>query len=171
MAALILEVNGKTPKIDSSCFIAENATLTGDIIIGKNSSVWFQTVIRGDVNQIRIGKNSNIQDLSMVHGTNGKQDTIIGDHVTVGHKAIIHGCTIENNVLIGMGAIILDDAIIKSRSIIAAGAVVTSGTICESGFIYAGIPAKKIKPLDAESAKKYTLLNAEAYVKYSAWYK
>lgn len=169
--ALIKTVNGITPQISPEAWIAENATITGDVGIGKGSSIWFQVVIRGDVNKIRIGENVNIQDLSMLHGTMGRSDTIIGNSVSIGHRAIIHGCQIRDNVLIGMGATILDDVIVPSNTIIAAGAVVTSGTELESGFIYAGTPARKLKPLDADKAKWYIEGTSQAYVKYKEWYK
>ena len=144
----IIPVNGITPKISKTCWVAENATVTGDVKIGEESSIWFQTVIRGDVNKIKIGNRVNIQDASIVHGTTGGRDTIIGNDVSIGHRAIIHGCTLEDNVLIGMGAIILDNVVVQSNVIVGAGAVVTGGSILESGFLYAGIPAKKIKPLE-----------------------
>ena len=169
--ALILTVEDKTPQIEASSWVAENATLTGDIIIGKECSIWFQVVIRGDCNKIRIGDHVNIQDGSVVHGTTGRGDTIIGNNVSIGHKAIIHGCKIEDNVLIGMGAIVLDDVVVPSNTIIAAGAVVTSGTILESGYIYAGTPAKPIKPLDDAKAQIYIQGTAAAYMKYKEWYK
>ena len=169
--ALIIPYGGDTPFIDESAWIAENATITGNVTIGAESSVWFQTVIRGDVNKIQIGKRVNIQDGSMVHGTYGRNDTIIGDGVSVGHRAIIHGCHIKENVLIGMGAIVLDDAVLEPGCIVAAGAVVTSGSKLESGFIYAGIPAKKIKPISPEQALIYLKGTSDAYVKYSRNYK
>lgn len=168
---LILSYNGHTPSIHPDAWIAENATLTGNIEIGAQSSVWFQTVIRGDVNKIIIGKRVNIQDGSMVHGTFGRNDTIIEDGVSIGHRAIIHGCHIKENVLVGMGAIVLDDAVLESGCIVAAGAVVTAGSKLESGFIYAGIPAKKIKPISPEQALIYLQGTSDAYVKYSANYK
>lgn len=144
----IITIKGITPKIEKTCWVADNATITGDVEIGGESSIWFQAIIRGDVNKIKIGARVNIQDAAIVHGSTGKQDTVIGDNVSVGHRAIIHGCTIHNNVLIGMGAIILDEAIIESNVIVGAGAVVTVGAILESGYLYAGVPAKKIKPLE-----------------------
>ena len=134
----IIPVNGKSPVIPGSCWVADNATVTGDVEFGEQCSVWFQVVIRGDVNKIRIGNKVNIQDASIIHGTNGRGDTIIGNNVSIGHRAIIHGCEIKDNVLIGMGAIILDDAVIGSNVLVAAGAVVTSGMILESGFLYGG---------------------------------
>lgn len=167
----IITVNGKTPVIHPSAWIAENAVLTGDIEVGENCSIWFGVVIRGDVNKISLGKNVNIQDLTMVHGTNGRGDTILGDNVSVGHRAIIHGCQIEANVLIGMGAIVLDDVVVPSNTIIGAGAVVTSGTKLEPGYIYAGTPARKLKPLDAAKAQIYIEGTAGAYVGYKEFYR
>lgn len=167
----LITVNGITPKIHPTAWVAENAILTGDLEIGAHSSIWFGVVIRGDVNKIRLGKNVNIQDLSMVHGTVGRGDTILGDNVSVGHRAIIHGCQIEDNVLIGMGAIVLDDVLVPSNTIIAAGAVVTSGTKLESGYIYAGTPARKLKPLDPVKAQLYIEGTAAGYVGYKELYK
>lgn len=160
----ILKIKGFTPKIDNTCWVAENATVTGDVEIGSESSIWFQSVIRGDVNSIRIGNRVNIQDAAIVHGSTGKQDTVIGDDVSIGHRAIVHGCTIHNNVLVGMGAIILDGAIIESNVIIGAGAVVTVGAILESGFLYAGVPAKKIKPLENGKHDLFISATAASYV-------
>ncbi len=169
--AHIIAVNGVTPQIDSAAWVAETAVVTGDVEIDAGCSIWFGVVIRGDVNKIRIGKNVNIQDLTMVHGTNGRGDTIIGNDVSIGHRAIIHGCQIRDKVLIGMGAIILDDVIIPSNTIIAAGATVTSGTVLESGYIYAGTPARKLKPLDAAKANHYISGTSLAYVEYKEWYR
>jgi len=169
--ALILEVEGKSPVIDESSWLAENATITGDVHIGKQCSVWFQVVIRGDCNKIRIGDSCNIQDGTIVHGTVGRSDTILGDRVSIGHKAIIHGCRIESDVLVGMGAIILDDVLIPSNTIIAAGAVVTSGSTIEPGYIYAGTPARKLKPIDSDNARIYIEGTAKAYMKYKEWYR
>ncbi len=169
--ALILEVNGIRPEIHPDVWLAENATITGDVRIGIGSSVWFQVVIRGDVNKIRIGENVNIQDLTMVHGSKGRSDTIIGNNVSIGHKAIIHGCQIKDNVLVGMGATILDDVIVPSNCIIAAGSVVLTGTKLESGYIYAGIPAKKLKPLDAAKAAHYIEGTLNSYAEYREWYR
>jgi carbonic anhydrase/acetyltransferase-like protein (isoleucine patch superfamily) len=168
--ALIVKVNEKTPIIDPSARIAENATLTGDITIGRESSIWYNVVIRGDVNKIIIGNHVNIQDGSMVHGTAGRGDTILGDYTSVGHRAIIHGCQIKGRALVGMGAIILDDAIIEEDVIIAAGSVVTQGTVCESGWIYAGAPAKPVKKLDEGRIQYYIDGTAKAYIEYSSWY-
>jgi len=169
--AQLIEVNGFRPQIDPTAWIADNAILTGDITLGAQSSIWFGVVIRGDVNKIRIGAKVNIQDLSMVHGTVGRGDTLIGDNVSVGHRAIIHGCQIESNVLIGMGAIILDDVVIPSNTIIAAGALVPSSAKIESGFIYAGTPAKKLRSLDSATILAYINGTAEGYLKYKDYYK
>jgi len=167
----IITVNGKTPQIHPSAWVAENVVITGDVEIGPECSIWYGVVIRGDVNRIRIGREVNIQDLSMVHGTNGRGDTIIGDKVSIGHRAIIHGCQIEEQVLVGMGAIVLDDVLVPSNTLIAAGAVVTSGTILEPGFIYAGTPARKMKELDAAKAQLYIEGTAAAYVGYKEHYR
>ena len=167
---LIIPYDGIKPVIDDSAWIADNATITGNVHIGAESSIWFQTVIRGDVNKIQIGNRVNIQDGSMVHGTFGRNDTIIEDGVSVGHRAIIHGCHIKENVLVGMGAIVLDDAVLEPGCIVAAGAVVTAGMHLESGYIYAGIPAKKIKEISPEQAAIYLKGTSDAYVKYSREY-
>ena len=152
------------------CFIAENATIVGDVEMGNNCSVWFNAVIRGDVNSIRIGNKSNIQDGAVIHCTYQKAATIVGNNVTIGHNAIVHGCTIEDNVLVGMGSIVMDKAIVQKNTIIAAGAIVLENTICESGFIYAGIPAKKVKQLSEEQIKGLDQV-ADNYVLYSSWFK
>ena len=148
--ALIKTIKGKSPVFGKNVYLAENSTVVGDVKIADNSSIWFNTVIRGDVNSIRIGDKVNIQDGVVIHCTYKKSRTIIGNNVSVGHNAIVHGCTINDNVLIGMGAIIMDNVIVRSNSIIAAGAVVTEGTTIESGFIYGGLPAKKIKQLTSD---------------------
>ena len=168
--ALILDVDGVIPKIGKNSWVADNATLTGDVHIGEDCSIWFQVVIRGDCNKIRIGNACNIQDGAIVHGTVGRWDTILKDRVSVGHKAIIHGCQIESDVLVGMGAIILDDVLVPSNTIIAAGAVVTSGTKLESGYIYAGTPARKLKAIDEKNAQIYIKGTAQAYMKYKEYY-
>ena len=147
---IIKPVNGKHPQISKDCFIAENATIVGEVFIGKQCSVWFNAVIRGDVHYIKIGNKVNIQDGAVIHATFQKSPTTIGNNVSIGHNAIVHGCTIHDNVLIGMGSIIMDDCVIESNSIIAAGAVVTKNTHVESGTIYAGVPAKKIKNISNE---------------------
>ncbi len=160
---MLIPINDIYPEVHESAWIADNATVTGKTVIGAHSSIWYQVVIRGDVNKIVIGEGVNIQDLTMVHGTYGKQDTIIGNRVSVGHRAIIHGCTIHDDVLIGMGAIVLDDTIIESNVIVGAGAVVTQGARLKSGFLYAGVPAKLIKPLDPDIHIPYITSTAAGY--------
>ena len=169
--ALIFPVNGLSPKWGNHTFIAPNATLVGDITMGDECSVWFQAVIRADVNSIRIGNKVNIQDGAIIHCTYQKHSTIIGNNVSIGHRAIVHGCTINDNVLIGMGAIIMDNCVIESNSIIAAGAVVTQNTIVESGTIYAGVPAKKVKDIDQSDFAGEIERISNNYVMYSSWFK
>ena len=169
--ALIRPVNGKHPAIDESCWIAENATIVGDVIMGPNCSVWFQAVIRGDVHSIKMGEKVNVQDGAVVHCTYQKHPTNIGNNVSIGHKAIVHGCTIHDNVLIGMGAIVMDDCVIESNCIIGAGAVVTQGTRVESGSVYVGNPARKIKDLDESLFQGEVMRIADNYLKYSSWYR
>ena len=166
---LILPVKDKFPKWGASNFIAENATIVGDVVMGDHCSVWFNAVIRGDVNAIRIGNETNIQDGAVIHATYLKASTQIGNRVSVGHNAIVHGCTIKDHVLIGMGAIIMDHAIVEPYCIIAAGSVVLENMICETGFLYAGTPAKKIKPVTEEQR---ALLNQlpDNYIMYSGWF-
>lgn len=166
---LILPVQDKVPQIGTDNFIAENATIVGDVVLGNNCSVWFNAVIRGDVNAITIGNESNIQDGAVIHATYLKASTHIGNRVSVGHNAIVHGCTVKDNVLIGMGAIVMDHAVVEEYCIIAAGAVVLENTICETGFLYAGTPAKKIKPITDEQR---ALLNKlpDNYIMYSGWF-
>jgi carbonic anhydrase/acetyltransferase-like protein (isoleucine patch superfamily) len=167
--ALILPVEGVSPQIHSSCWLAPNSTLVGDIIMGEHCTVWFNAVIRGDVNKIRIGHHSNIQDGAVIHCTYQKTETTIGNYVSIAHNAIVHGCTIEDNVLIGMGAIVMDGAYIESGSIIAAGAIVTQGTRVKSGSIYAGNPAKFLKEVSLEAAEVF-MRTAMNYVKYAEWF-
>lgn len=167
--SLILPVKGIAPKIDASCFIAANATVVGDVVLGKECSVWFTAVIRGDVNSIRVGDRTNIQDGAVIHCTYEKAETIIGSNVSIGHRAIVHGCTIRDNALIGMGAIVMDHAEVKENCIIAAGAVVLENTICEAGCIYAGIPAKKVKELTEQQIENLQK-TAQNYVMYSGWF-
>ncbi|OIP01974.1 MAG: gamma carbonic anhydrase family protein [Bacteroidetes bacterium CG2_30_33_31] len=169
--AIIKALRGKSPKIGKECFIAETAIIIGDVEIGNNCSLWFNSVIRGDVNYIKIGDNVNIQDNATIHCTYQKSPTNIGNNVSIAHNAVVHGATIYDNVLIGIGAIILDDAIIYNNTIIAPGAVVTKGTIVESGSIYAGIPAKKIKSLSPELLKGEVHRIANSYAMYASWYK
>jgi carbonic anhydrase/acetyltransferase-like protein (isoleucine patch superfamily) len=166
---VILPVKGIKPHMGEGCFIAENATLVGDVILGEACSVWFNAVIRGDVNSIRIGNKTNIQDGAVIHCTYQKTATTIGSNVSIGHNAIVHGCTVEDNVLIGMGAIVMDNALVQKNCIVAAGAIVLERTVCESGFIYAGIPAKKVKQLSAEQIEGLEKV-ADNYVMYSGWF-
>jgi len=167
--ALILPVLGKLPVWGDECFIAENATIVGDVTMGDNCSVWFNAVIRGDVNYIRIGNNTNIQDGAVIHCTYQYAATEIGNNVSIGHNALVHGCKLHDKVLIGMGAIVMDHAVIEEYTIIAAGAIVLENTICESGFLYAGIPAKKIKPLTDQQKQLLDDLPAR-YIMYSGWF-
>ncbi len=169
--ALIKEVNGKRPHFGNDCFVAENATIVGDVVCGNHCSFWFNAVVRGDVHSIRIGNKVNVQDGAVIHCTYKKSPTEIGNNVSIGHNAIVHGCTVKDNVLIGMGAIVMDDCVIGENSIIAAGAVVTKGTIVEPNSIYAGMPAKKIKAMDENLSKGEIERIAESYLLYSSWYK
>ncbi|MBZ9626767.1 gamma carbonic anhydrase family protein [Psychroflexus sp. CAK57W] len=162
--ALIQSIKGISPQLPSSCFLAENSTLVGDVKLGENCSIWYNAVVRGDVNSIEIGDETNIQDGAIIHCTYQKASTKIGNRVSIGHKAIVHGCTIHDDVLIGMGAIVMDHAVIESGSIVAAGAIVTAGTRVEAHSIFAGIPAKRLKTVSEDNlemikrtAKNYTL--------------
>jgi len=168
---IIHPVNGKSPQIGEDCFIAENATIVGEVEMGNQCSIWFNAVIRADVHFIKMGDKVNVQDGAVIHCTFEKSPTTIGDNVSIGHNAIVHGCTIKDNVLIGMGAIVMDDCIVESNSIIAAGAVVTKGTHIPSGTIYAGMPAKKLKDVSPELSSGVIDRIANNYVKYSSWYK
>jgi len=168
---LIKSVLDKKPIWGKNCFLADNATLIGDVVIGDYSSIWFNTVIRGDVNKIRIGNNVNIQDGSVIHATFKKSSTSISNYVSVGHNAIIHGCTIKDFVLIGMGSIVMDNAIINSNTIIAAGSVILENTVVEPNSIYGGTPAKKIKDINQSRSKKDIERIAKNYLIYSSWYK
>lgn len=168
--ALIKSLNGKTPKIGKNCFIAENATIIGDVEIGDNCSIWYNVVIRGDVHYIRIGNNTNVQDGAIIHATYQKSPTNIGNHVTIAHGAIIHGCTLHDSVMVGMRAIVLDDVEIEPEVIIGAGSVVTKGTKVEGGSVYAGIPAKKIKNMNPDLLDGELHRIANAYIKYAGWY-
>ncbi|EJF53264.1 isoleucine patch superfamily enzyme, carbonic anhydrase/acetyltransferase [Saprospira grandis DSM 2844] len=168
--ALIKTVRGKTPSWGKNCFLAENATLTGDIEMGDDCSIWFQAVLRGDVNSIRIGNKVNIQDGAVVHCTYQKTKTTIGNSVSIGHRALVHGCTIGNKVLVGMGAIIMDNAVVPDNCLIAAGALILENAQLESNAVYAGVPAKKIKSLSPELFKNEIERIAEAYMMYASWY-
>jgi carbonic anhydrase/acetyltransferase-like protein (isoleucine patch superfamily) len=168
---LILPVKGILPEFGSNCYIAPNATITGDVITGDDCSIWFNTVIRGDVNSIRLGNKVNVQDGAVIHCTYLKAKTVIGNNVSIGHNAIVHGCVIDDNVLIGMGAIVMDNAQVGSNCIIAAGSVVLENTIVAAGSIYAGIPAKKIKDIPESMISGEINRIADNYVMYSSWYK
>lgn len=168
---IIKPVNGKSPQIPEDCYVAENATIVGDVVMGKECSIWFNAVIRGDVHYIKMGDKVNVQDGAVIHATYQKSPTTIGNNVSIGHNAIVHGCTIHNNVLVGMGSIIMDDCVVESNSIIAAGAVVTKNTRIESGSIYAGIPAQKVKDISKELISGEIDRIANNYVKYSGWFK
>lgn len=168
---LIKSVNGKSPSIPEDCYVAENATIVGDVTLGTSCSVWFNAVIRGDVNFIKIGNKVNIQDGAVIHCTYQKYPTIIGNNVSIGHNAIVHGCVVHDNVLIGMGAIVMDNCTVESNSIIAAGAVVTQNTTITSGSIWAGVPAKKVKDLNQSSFAGEIERIANNYLMYSSWFK
>jgi carbonic anhydrase/acetyltransferase-like protein (isoleucine patch superfamily) len=169
--ALIKPVNGIHPAFGNDCYLAENATIVGDVITGDQCSIWFNAVVRGDVNSIRMGNKVNIQDGAVIHCTYKKTKTVLGNNVSVGHNAIVHGCTVQDNVLIGMGSIIMDNCVIGSNSIIAAGAVLTENTIVEPGSIYAGVPAKKIKSISQELIHGEINRIADNYIMYSGWFK
>ncbi|CAM3972881.1 gamma carbonic anhydrase family protein [Flavobacterium weaverense] len=168
---LIKTVNGKTPSIPDDCYVSENATIIGDVTFGEKCSVWFNAVIRGDVNFITFGNKVNIQDGAVIHCTYQKHPTIIGNNVSIGHNAIVHGCVVHDNVLIGMGAIVMDNCTIESNSIIAAGAVVTQNTVVASGTIWAGVPAKKVKDIDQSDFAGEIERISNNYVMYSGWLK
>lgn len=168
--ALILPVEGIYPKWGDACFIAPNCTIVGDVEMGNECSIWFNTVVRGDVNSIRMGNRVNVQDGAVIHCTFKRTKTIIGNNVSIGHNAIVHGCTVHDNVLIGMGSIVMDNAVVHSNTIIAAGAVVLEGTICEGRAIYAGVPAKKVKEISAEKVEGEINRIAANYVGYAKWF-
>ncbi|MBS1734824.1 MAG: gamma carbonic anhydrase family protein [Bacteroidetes bacterium] len=168
---VILPVNGVSPQMGQDCYVAPNATIVGDVQMGDQCSVWFNAVVRGDVNSIRIGNKVNVQDGAVIHCTFERTQAIIGNNVSIGHNAIVHGCVIDNNVLIGMGAIVMDNARIGSNSIIAAGAVVLENTVVEPGSIYAGVPAKKVKDVSQELIHGEINRIAENYIRYSSWFK
>lgn len=168
--ALIKSINGISPTLGADCFLADNATIIGDVVCGKDCSFWFNSVTRGDVHQIRIGDNTNIQDGAIIHCTYKTAPTSIGSYVSIGHRAIVHGCTIHDNTLIGMGAIIMDHAIVPENCLVAAGAVVLENSVLESGYIYAGVPAKKVKKLGADTSKHTIQRIANNYKMYSSWY-
>lgn len=168
--AIIRKLNGHTPKFGKNCFLADNAAIIGDVEMGDDCSIWFGAVLRGDVHSIRIGNKVNIQDNATIHATYQKYPTFIGNNVSIAHNAVVHGCTIKDNVLIGMGAIVLDNAVVESNTIVAAGSVVTKGTVVESGWVYGGIPAKKIKQMGEELLKGEVERIVNAYSMYASWY-
>lgn len=168
---VIKEVNGKCPVIPEDCYVADNATIVGDVTLGAECSIWFNAVVRGDVHTIKIGNKVNIQDGAVIHCTYKKHATLIGNNVSIGHNAIVHGCTLQDNVLIGMGAIVMDGCVVESNSIVAAGAVVTQGTTIESGTIYAGVPAKKVKNIDQSDFAGEIGRISNNYVMYASWFK
>lgn len=168
--ALIKKVNGLEPRFGKNCFIAENATIVGDVQMGDECSVWFTAVIRGDVHYIRIGNKVNVQDGAILHCTYQKAPLNIGNNVSIGHRAMVHGCTIHDNVLIGMGSIVMDGCVVESNSIVAAGAVLLEGTHVTSGSVYAGIPAKKVKEVSQDLFEGEIQRIANNYVMYSSWF-
>jgi carbonic anhydrase/acetyltransferase-like protein (isoleucine patch superfamily) len=168
--ALIKTVEGKSPSIPKDCYLAENATIVGEVEMGAQCSVWFNAVVRGDVHRIEIGDRVNIQDGAIVHCTYKKYSTKIGNDVSIGHNAIVHGCEIKDNVLVGMGAIVMDGCVIEPNSIIAAGSVVLQHTHVESGSIYAGVPAKLVKKIDPDQTRDLVEGIASNYIKYSGWF-
>lgn len=166
---IIKKCEGKYPQIGTGTYIADNAVIVGDVKIGNECSIWWSAVVRGDVNSITIGDKTNIQDGAVIHCTYKKASTTIGNSVSIGHKAIVHGCTIEDSALVGMGAIVMDNAVVQSGSIVAAGAVVLENTIVESGFIYAGVPAKKVKKIEGELSEIFER-TAKNYTLYKTWF-
>ncbi len=168
--ALVLPVNGIHPQFGQNCYLADNATVVGEVTMGDNCSVWFNAVVRGDVNAITIGDNTNIQDGAIIHCTYKTAATIIGSKVSIGHNAIVHGCTVHDNVLIGMGAIVMDHAVVHSGTIIAAGAVVLENTLVEANSIYAGVPARKVKAIDSKRDEVFAR-TAKNYIMYAKWFR
>jgi carbonic anhydrase/acetyltransferase-like protein (isoleucine patch superfamily) len=169
--ALIKEVRGKQPVFGRNCYLAENATVVGDVTMGDECSIWFNAVVRGDVNSITIGNKVNIQDGAVIHCTYEKTKTVIGDNVSIGHNAIVHGCTLEDNVLVGMGAIVMDNAVVEKNSLIAAGAVVLENTRVESGSVYAGVPARKVKSITPKLFRDMNERIANNYIFYAGWFR
>lgn len=168
--AIVKKVRGFQPRFGKDCFFAETAVVVGEVIMGDNCTVWFNAVVRGDVNSITIGNNTNIQDGAVIHGTYEKARTVIGNNVSIAHNAVVHGCTLEDNVLIGMGAIVMDDCVVGSNSVVAAGAVVLPGTEIPPGSVFAGVPAKKVKET-GEEMKAVILRTARNYPMYAGWFK
>jgi carbonic anhydrase/acetyltransferase-like protein (isoleucine patch superfamily) len=169
--SLIKTVNGKSPVFGENCYLAENAVIVGDVVMGRDCSIWFHAVLRGDVHYIRMGDKVNVQDGAIIHCTYLRAPTNIGNNVSIGHRAIVHGCTIHDNVLIGMGAIVMDHAVVQENVLIAAGAVVLENSVLESGHIYAGVPAKKVKAISPETFKDTIERIANNYVMYAGWFK
>lgn len=169
--ALILSIQDKQPLFGENCYLAENCTIIGDVIAGDNCSIWFQAVVRGDVHSIRMGHNVNVQDGAIIHCTYQKASTTIGNNVSIGHRAIVHGCTINDNVLIGMGAIVMDHAVIGENSIIAAGSVILENTVVPPNCIYAGTPGKFVKNTDPEKFSNIIDRIAKNYIMYASWFK
>ncbi len=168
--AIIKSIRGKTPILGKECWLAENATVVGEVELGNGCTVWFGAVVRGDVNFIKVGNNTNIQDNVTIHGTYEKHGTTIGSNVTIGHNAVVHGCTIEDNTLIGMGVVVLDGAIVKPGSVVGAGSVVLAGTVIEEDCVYGGIPAKKIKAINAQNREMLARISSN-YKTYASWFK
>jgi carbonic anhydrase/acetyltransferase-like protein (isoleucine patch superfamily) len=169
--ALIKPVKDKHPQFGTNIYLAENATVVGDVICGNDCSIWFNAVVRGDVHYIKMGNKVNVQDGAVIHCTYQKAPTNIGNNVSIGHNALVHGCTIHDNVLIGMGAIVMDNCVVESNSIVAAGAVVLEGTRIESGSVYAGVPAKKVKEVNKELFEGEIQRISNNYVMYAGWFK
>ena len=167
---LILPVKDINPSWGADCYLADNCTIVGDVQIGSNCSIWFNAVIRGDVNTISIGDYTNIQDGAVIHATYLNAATTIGSYVSIGHNALVHGCTLKNHVLVGMGAIVMDHAVVEEFVIIAAGAIILENTVCESGYLYAGVPAKKVKPITDDQRELLKKL-PHNYVMYASWFK
>ncbi|MFM7194681.1 MAG: gamma carbonic anhydrase family protein [Bacteroidota bacterium] len=168
--AIIRSVRGFSPQVPASCFLAENSVVVGEVILGERCTIWYNAILRGDVNFIRVGDDTNIQDGAVVHCTWQKAGTTIGNRVSIGHNAIVHGCTIEDDVLIGMGAIVMDQAVVGSGSLVAAGAVVLQGTKIEPGMLYAGVPAKPVRPVD-DALRSLITRTATNYPMYAGWFK
>ena len=166
----VKKVRGFEPRFGNKCFLADTAVVVGEVIMGDNCTVWFNAVVRGDVNSITIGDNTNIQDGAVIHGTYEKAKTVIGSNVSIAHNAVVHGCTLEDNVLVGMGAIVMDDCVVGTNSVIAAGAVVLPGTKIPPGSIFAGVPAKKVKEI-GEDMKAVILRTARNYPMYAEWFR
>ncbi len=168
--AVIRSVRGCTPRFGTNCFLAETAVVVGEVTMGDNCTVWYHAVVRGDVHSITIGNNTNIQDGAIIHCTYQKAKVVIGNNVSIAHNAIVHGCTLEDNVLVGMAAVIMDDAIVGEGSVIAAGAVVLPGTNIEPGSTYAGVPARRVKDVSDEM-KMVISRTARNYPMYAEWFK